>query len=1118
MNKIEEVSKIVENKFILSDLFIEKYKKIKPPFGFNGLGELVYLRTYSRIKENGDNEIWWETIRRVVEGCFNMQKKWIEEHRLGWNNRKAQSSAHEMFDRIFNMKFLPPGRGLWAMGSVITEERKLYAALNNCAFVSTSTLKEDYSKPFCFLMDMSMLGVGVGFDTLGTNQIIIKGDNKKDSFLYQIKDDRESWVESIKLLLESYFFNTSKLQFDYSLIRKEGELIKGFGGFSSGSKPLENCHDEIRKVLDKNINKGITTTTIVDIMNLIGKCIVAGNVRRTAEIVFGDSESEEYLDLKNYKVNPHRESYGWTSNNSVFAELGMDYSKAASRTAINGEPGYFWLNNAKNYSRMNDGPDNKDHRVCGGNPCFSAETLIAVADGRQYISIKDLADEGKDVPVYSVNKSGRVDIKWARNPRKTQENVQLVEIEFEEGGKLKLTSNHEMMLLDGTICQAKDLQIGDSLPAFIKKQVKVSKKNKGYYWSVFTDIHNSDKKSFEHRLICKFFDGDNYNRLYDENKQNGWIKGGIVVHHKDYNGLNNSPDNLEWMTFRDHAAMHGSIDNSGYKNPMYGKSHSNETKKLIGQKMLKRCENFEYIKMLSDAQTPELRQKASIRMSESKKEWDKDFYIEQERNTDLNTIWINEKMFAIKNCIICGKEMILEWGKRHCVFCSHSCANKHEDGKIKRINGVRRAYEDLQKEIFHQQIMVYKDLEQQLDRLPYLKEWRQECKNRNLPHRIRHGSRGKLCQNPFVFKSYQELCDKSKNYNHRIKNIKLLEKKEDVYNLTVDDNYTIGVITKINDKSLKGIYLFQCLEQSLESYELCCLVETFPDKHESLDDFIQTLKYAYLYAKTVTLGKTHWSETNRVMLRNRRIGCSMSGIVQFITNKGINKLKEWCERGYQAIEEYDNVYSDWLAIPKSIKKTSIKPSGSVSLLNGSTPGVHFPESRYYIRRIRLSKNSNLIKPLEEAGYKIEACFGSEDNTLVVEIPVSLGNNIRTIEEVSMWEQLILVSFLQKYWADNQVSCTISFKESEAEQIKYALEYFQYQLKGISFLPKFDKKEDKIEEKQKNPYKQMPYQAITKEEYDNIIKNIKHVPKFKKISNEQADVEKFCNNDFCELKV
>ena len=207
-------------KFTLSDNFIDKYKRKKPPFGFNGLGELVYMRTYSRIKEDGKNEKWWETIRRVVEGTYSMQKEWIDSHQLGWNPWQAQKSAQEMYDRIFNMKFLPPGRGLWAMGTPITEEKGLYAALNNCAFVSTETLKDDYSKPFTFLMDASMLGVGVGFDTKGAGQIIVKGINKKkDEEVFEIPDTREGWVESLKLLLESYFQGSAPIEFDYSKIR-----------------------------------------------------------------------------------------------------------------------------------------------------------------------------------------------------------------------------------------------------------------------------------------------------------------------------------------------------------------------------------------------------------------------------------------------------------------------------------------------------------------------------------------------------------------------------------------------------------------------------------------------------------------------------------------------------------------------------------------------------------------------------------------------------------------------------------------------------------------------------------------------------------------------------------
>ena len=129
-----------------------------------------------------------------------------------------------------------------------------------------------------------------------------------------------------------------------------------------------------------------------------------------------------------------------------------------------------------------------------------------------------------------------------------------------------------------------------------------------------------------------------------------------------------------------------------------------------------------------------------------------------------------------------------------------------------------------------------------------------------------------------------------------------------------------------------------CLEQSLESFEMCCLVETFPARHESKEDYLDTLKYAFLYAKTVTLGSTHWSKTNQVMLRNRRIGCSMSGVAQFTAQHGLPGLLEWCEEGYDQVQKIDATLSEWLAIPESIKTTSVKPSGTVSLLAGSTPG------------------------------------------------------------------------------------------------------------------------------------------------------------------------------------
>jgi len=216
-------------RFELNSRFIEKYADVKPPFGFNGLGELTYMRTYSRIKPSGENEQWYETVARVVEGTYNLQKRRILEIGKEWKDHQGQKSAQDMYDRMFWMKFLPPGRGLWAMGSEITEKKGIYAALNNCAFVSTDNIKEDLEKPFTFLMDASMLGVGVGFDTKGSEQIIIKSpDVERQKEVYRIPDTREGWVKSVGILLRSYFLGDPLVEFIYDNIRPEGYPIKTF--------------------------------------------------------------------------------------------------------------------------------------------------------------------------------------------------------------------------------------------------------------------------------------------------------------------------------------------------------------------------------------------------------------------------------------------------------------------------------------------------------------------------------------------------------------------------------------------------------------------------------------------------------------------------------------------------------------------------------------------------------------------------------------------------------------------------------------------------------------------------------------------------------------------------
>ena len=656
-------------KKILPNDFVEQYKNKHVNFGFNGVGEIAYKRSYSRIKENGENESWCDTVERVVNGCFNLQKRHLTKEGKAYDDSLMITQAKCMFDKIFNFKFLPPGRGLWAMGTKLTEEKFLYASLNNCAFVSTNyNDPEMFVKPFLFLMDLSMLGVGVGFDTKGAGKISIRKPSLP-VIVYEIADSREGWVESVKLLLESYFVGKNKVVLKYDKIRKEGELLKNFGGISSGPAPLRSLHEKTIDILDKAIGEPITARIIIDIMNMIGKCIVSGNIRRSAEIAFGESDDLGFLVLKNYEKHPEREDFGWASNNTIFAKLGMDYSKACENIVKNGEPGFCWLDNMRAYGRMCDPPNYADIKASVGNPC---------------------------------------------------------------------------------------------------------------------------------------------------------------------------------------------------------------------------------------------------------------------------------------------------------------------------------------------------------------------------------------------------------------------------------------------------------LEQTLESFEMCCLVETFPFNHATFQEFEETLMYAFLYAKTVTLGLSHWEETNEITVRNRRIGCSMSGITQFITKHGFDLLKEWCDKGYKYLKSYDEQISSYFNVNRSIKITSIKPSGTVSLLAGATPGIHYPESRFYIRRIRIGKNTDLYKSLESAGYTLEKDENvNNDNAYVVEIPVSLGSQIKTAKEVPMIEQLHLVEFMQSYWADNQVSCTISFDpQNEGKLISDALNEFQYKLKGISFSPKSNKLI--------SSYKQLPYEEISEEKYNQLNQRIVRIDTSKS-KFEDPKMELFCDGTSCTVQ-
>lgn len=668
--------------FRITDEFLDSYRIKKPPFGNtdaagNSVGEITFLRTYSRIKEDGTKESWVDVCERVINGMYSLQKDHCKKNRLPWNDAKAQASAKEAFDRLFNLKWTPPGRGLWMMGTQIVNVQKNSAALQNCAFVSTSEMtKLNPAKPFAFLMEASMLGVGVGFDDKGADKDFLIYESDKPVITHSISDDREGWAESTAMLINSYLKpDQNPIEFNYSLIRPLGSKINTFGGSASGPDPLKKLHKAINKIFKSRAGQKLTRTDIADIGNLIGVCVVSGNVRRSAELLIGRIDDQDFLNLKNSEVFSERNSYdsenpgwAWMSNNSVEVSVGQDLSPIVDGIARNGEPGVIWMDMSRKYGRLIDAPNNKDHRVAGFNPCA---------------------------------------------------------------------------------------------------------------------------------------------------------------------------------------------------------------------------------------------------------------------------------------------------------------------------------------------------------------------------------------------------------------------------------------------------------EQSLESYECCTLVETYLGRHESLEDYRRTLKFAYLYAKTVTLLPTHWEETNAIMQRNRRIGTSMSGIADFTDKVGMPVLREWMDQGYKTIQRYDNVYSEWLGIRESIKMTTVKPSGTVSILAGESPGVHWtPGGKYFLRAIRFSNKDPMLPLFEMANYRVEQASESPDTTSVVFFPIE-SKASRSEKDVTIFEKMALAAAAQRYWSDNSVSVTISFDSiQEKQHIGTVLHMYDGQIKTVSFLPQGNE-----------TYPQMPYTQITKDEYESSVSNLIAIDFTGIYAGMAADAigEAYCTTDACEIK-
>lgn len=351
---------------LISDEFVASYSNRPVPWGFNGMGEIVFLRTYSRTKDDGTLETWGETVQRVINGAVEIGVPY------------TRTEAEELFDHMYNLRCSMSGRALWQLGTSMVAKFG-GASLNNCYFTNIERLED-----FEFLFDHLMLGGGVGFSVERSKihdlpkvkaGVVITHEKTNDADII-VPDSRTGWRRLLHSVLKSYFDTGKSFTYSTILIREFGAPLKTFGGTASGPGALIDGISDICKVLDNRVGKKLRSVDVLDICNIIGRIVVSGSSRRSAQIAMGDPDDVLFLRAKNWGSGSIP-AWRANSNNSLYADGWEEIPSELWRGYDgSGEP-YGLVNRklARTYGRL--GEKRPDPTIEGFNPCAE----IALGDG-----------------------------------------------------------------------------------------------------------------------------------------------------------------------------------------------------------------------------------------------------------------------------------------------------------------------------------------------------------------------------------------------------------------------------------------------------------------------------------------------------------------------------------------------------------------------------------------------------------------------------------------------------------------------------------------------------------------------------------------------------------------
>jgi ribonucleotide reductase alpha subunit len=1088
----------------------------------------IHLSKYSRwIDSKKSRETWEETVDRYITFMFDDHLKCV----LGEEDKKHCK------DYILNMKTMPSMRALMSAGKALS---KCNVLSYNCSYLAI-----DHPHAFDEIMYILMSAAGVGFsveskyiDKLPT---IAENFHKSESIIV-VPDSTIGWASSFRELISLLY--TGKIpNIDYNKVRVAGSILKTKGGRSSGPEPLKKLFEWTIKLFKNAAGRKLNTLECHDLVCKIAEIVIVGASRRAALISLSDLTDYRLRDCKSgqwWIGDPHR---AYSNNSAVYdgtPDIGIFLEEwKALYDSKSGERGIF--NRAAAVKKGKEGrridPDKAEYSC---NPCVTGDTLVAVADGRGTVSIKQLAEEGDDVPVYSVNKDGIVEIKMGRNPRITGYDKELLEVVLDDDSTIKVTLNHKFLLRDGTVKEAHELKRGDSLQRFSKKAQSFNKDGK-LYNIIKTNIHGGESpgdREAEHRLIAKFYQSESWIRLYNDAKLNGWCKGGVVVHHKDHNGQNNTPDNLQLMTFKDHCELHASFDTQGEKNGKYCGVDNNELINYgikLCKKLGRRFSRKEWVEYAAENNLPQsfsaFRKKELGNTLEFALKCANLAGFNENQEIDSRTLRSygnaidsgydafieNDVVMINRNCENCGKVFTTKYKHREISNCSHECGFKLTEDKYKekRLTAIRCAQSNIRENSKKQQLDIYLNMKMDANGTdPMKKEWEIKCKQSSVTFRM--GSPGS------PFKSYKDLKKYASTYNHRVKEVRKLNYKDTVYNITVDDNHTVAYVTKsCTNGACSGIFTLNCGEILLRPAGVCNLSEVIVREDDTRETLLEKVRVATILG-TIQSSLTNFKYLRKIWKKNaeeeRLLGVSLSGIMDnplmydISTPKKKENLKNLLIEMREYAVQVNKEYAEKIGINPSTAITTGKPSGNVSQLVNCSSGIHPRFSKYYRRSVRSANIDPITQFLKDRGVYNEPDNANKSESTVFYFPIKSPDHCKTADDVTAIEQLELWKMYRTHWCEHNQSITVYIREHEWIEVAAWVYKNMDDICGVSFLPYSD-----------NIYEQAPYTPISEEEYNKLVEEFPKELNYSELSAYEAEdyttsAQEFsCVGDKCELK-